>query len=170
MRSIGFDEAELRWVWTLCAVILILGNIDFREAGEETKVQARPCFWPGLHGLSDAATQVTDPAIIKEISALLCCDHVALCSALTTRRIKAGSDWIVSPVTAEVAANMRDGLAKAIYQRVFSWMVMRVNTNLAILQSEDGLSRARFFIGILDIFGFEMFEVNSLEQVRLLAR
>lgn len=102
---------------------------------------------------------------MDEISVLLRCDRAALTSALTTRRIKAGTDWIVSPVTSEVAANVRDGMAKAMYQRVFAWMVMRVNANLAILQTDDGLSRARFFIGILDIFGFEMFEINSLEQV-----
>ena len=65
-----------------------------------------------------------------------------------------------------MATNVRDGLAKAMYQRVFAWMVMRVNANLAILTNvDDGLSRARFFIGILDIFGFEIFETNSLEQL-----
>ena len=52
-----------------------------------------------------------------------------------------------------------------MYQRVFAWMVMRISTNLAILHQDDGLSRARFFIGILDIFGFEIFDVNSLEQL-----
>ena len=96
---------------------------------------------------------------------MLRCDASALTNALTTRRIKAGSDWITSPVTPEVGENVRDGLAKAMYQRVFAWMVMRINANLAILQMDDGLSRARFFIGILDIFGFEIFDVKSLEQL-----
>jgi len=146
MVSIGFDQSELLWVWTLCAVILKVGNIGF---GPET----------------DGEAKVVDSSIVSEIASLLRIDGAALTNALTTRRIKAGSDWITSPVTADVACNVRDGLAKAMYQRVFAWMVMRVNANLAILQVDDGLSRARFFIGILDIFGFEIFEENSLEQL-----
>jgi myosin heavy subunit len=104
-------------------------------------------------------------SVVAEVAALLRIDEKAIGNALTTKRIKAGSDWITSPVSAEVATNVRDGFAKAMYQRVFSWMVMRVNANLAILSSDDGLSQARFFIGILDIFGFEIFDINSLEQV-----
>ena len=65
----------------------------------------------------------------------------------------------------DVASNVRDGLAKAMYQRVFSWIVSRINANLGLLQMDDGLSRARFFIGILDIFGFEQLKTNSFEQL-----
>jgi myosin heavy subunit len=144
MRSIGFDQNELKWVWTLCATIMKLGNIGF-GSGEEASV--------------------ADPQVVREIATKLKCDAEGLTNALSTRRIKAGSDWIVSPVSPAVAEAVRDGMAKAMYQRVFNWMVMRINANLAILQIEDGLSKARFFIGILDIFGFEMFDTNSLEQL-----
>ena len=140
MTSIGFDGMELRWVWTLCAVIIKFGNIMF-GSGEEAAIQ--------------------DAAAVSKIASLLKCDGVALVNALTTRRIKAGTDWITSPVSPEVASNVRDGLAKATYQRVFSWMVMRINANLAILQLDDGLNRARFFIGILDIFGFGKLRFES---------
>ena len=145
MVAIGFDPSELTWVWTFCACIMKLGNIEFGE-GEEANLK--------------------NPDVVKEIAGLLRCDANALSSALCTRRIKAGTDWITSPVAPQVACNVRDGLAKATYSRVFSWMVMRINANLAILQVDDGgLNRARFFIGILDIFGFEIFDVNSLEQL-----
>ena len=145
MTSIGFDTMELHWVWTLCATVLKLGNVSF-GSGEEAAI--------------------VDPSVVTEIAKMLRCDGSALTNALSTRRIKAGSDWITSPVSPEVAENVRDGLSKAMYQRVFSWMVMRINANLAIMTSQDdGLSRARFFIGILDIFGFEIFDINSLEQL-----
>jgi len=151
MRSIGFDEQEVQWVWTLLAAVLKLGGVSFGGRGEDA--------------------QIAEPATVHEIAALLGCDPVALTSALTTRRIKAGSDWVSSPNLAEVAGAVRDGMAKAMYSRIFSWMVMRVNANLAMTQNDhtpaagDGLARPRFFIGILDIFGFEMFELNSLEQL-----
>ena len=149
MSSIGFDEQEIQWVWILLAVVLKLGNIAFGEPGEEARI--------------------ADPTTTNQIASLLGCDAGVLTNALTTRRIKAGSDWVSSPNLAETASAVRDGMAKAMYSRIFSWMVMRVNANLALQGDQstamDGLGRPRFFIGILDIFGFEMFESNSLEQL-----
>ena len=52
-----------------------------------------------------------DPSVVSEISALLKCDSSGLTNALTTKRIKAGGDWIVSPVNPDVAANVRPELA-----------------------------------------------------------
>mmetsp|Transcript_42752 Transcript_42752/g.125468 ORF Transcript_42752/g.125468 Transcript_42752/m.125468 type:complete len:1353 (-) Transcript_42752:1502-5560(-) len=150
MRSIGFDEQEVRWVWTLLAVIIKLGSISFGALGEDASI--------------------TEGSAVREIASLLGCDPQSLMDALTTRRIKAGSDWISSPNLAEIAGAVRDGMAKAMYARIFSWIVMRINMNLGGQQGEqgmavDGLARPRFFIGILDIFGFEMFDQNSLEQL-----
>jgi myosin heavy subunit len=102
MTSVGFDAMELLWVWTLCAVIMKLGNVFFGAAEEAA---------------------IADAMVVQEIAQCLRCDGSALSAALTTRRIKAGNDWITSPVSPEVAENVRDGLSKAIYQRVFSWMV-----------------------------------------------
>eukprot|EP00966_Prymnesium_polylepis_P322517 7378774-Prymnesium_polylepis.1 len=158
MRSIGFDEQEVRWVWTLLAVIIKLGSISFGALGEDASI--------------------TEGSAVREIASLLGCDPQSLMDALTTRRIKAGSDWISSPNLAEIAGAVRDGMAKAMYARIFSWIVMRINMNLGGQQvfckrfccgllrqsvstsqgeqgmAVDGLARPRFFIGILDIFGF----------------
>ena len=60
------------------------------------------------------------------------------------------------------AAASRDALAKAIYDRIFRWIVNRINQLLAPTaeELEDEVE-----IGILDIFGFEKFEENSFEQL-----
>ena len=142
MASIGFDEKEMFWMWALVTSVLKLGNISFGAAEEAA---------------------VANPGVASEVAELLRFRGQALIDALTTRRIKAGSDWISSPNTREVATNMRDGFAKAIYSRVFQWLVGRINMNL--FREGEGVNQAKFFIGILDIFGFEIFEVNSLEQL-----
>ena len=53
-----------------------------------------------------------------------------------------------------------------IYSRLFAWMVVHINSSLqSNCDGGDGLTQARFFIGILDIFGFEILAHNSLEQL-----
>ena len=61
--------------------------------------------------------------------------------------------------TCTKAADVRDALAKALYARMFQWIVSRLNGHLQPESSSDHLH-----IGILDIFGFENFEHNSFEQ------
>lgn len=80
--------------------------------------------------------------------------------ALTHRTIDAKGDVVVSPLNREMALYARDALAKAIYDRLFTWLVKRLNK---LLKSED--SRKNSVMGILDIYGFEIFERNSFEQL-----
>lgn len=146
MRDIGFNEREISWIWVLLTVIIKVGNLSFGPAG--------------------AQATMPDRSTLGSIASLLRCEPVVLGTAIITRRIKAGSEFISTPNTVEQALAIRDGLAKAIYERAFGWIVERCNESLGSEAMEgDGLSRARFFIGILDIFGFEIFEVNSLEQL-----
>lgn len=68
-------------------------------------------------------------------------------------------DTTVVGFTPEAAVDARDAVAKAVYGRLFSWIVKRVNRHIAA-------SDRRFaFIGVLDIFGFEAFKHNSFEQL-----
>ena len=61
--------------------------------------------------------------------------------------------------TCTKAANVRDALAKALYARMFQWIVSRLNGHLQPFATLDQLN-----IGILDIFGFENYVHNSFEQ------
>ncbi|KIH49579.1 hypothetical protein ANCDUO_20346, partial [Ancylostoma duodenale] len=60
------------------------------------------------------------------------------------------------------AVRSRDALAKLLYAQVFSWFVDRFND--ALTEKEKRVNRNKKFIGVLDIYGFETFEVNSFEQ------
>jgi myosin heavy subunit len=63
------------------------------------------------------------------------------------------------PLKVQEACYSRDSLSKAIYAKLFAWLVLRVNESL-LTRTET-----RAFIGVLDIFGFEEFKVNSFEQL-----
>ena len=84
--------------------------------------------------------------------------------ALTTRIIEAqrggrrGSVYQV-PLNIVQATAVRDALAKALYDKLFDWIVQRVN---ASMRARGQISNT---IGILDIYGFEIFESNSFEQL-----
>uniref|UniRef100_A0A8D3BTC2 Myosin IHb n=1 Tax=Scophthalmus maximus TaxID=52904 RepID=A0A8D3BTC2_SCOMX len=78
---------------------------------------------------------------------------------LTHRKIEAKTEEVLSPFSVDHAVYARDALAKAIYGRTFNWLVNKVNESLA---NKD--SSRKTVIGLLDIYGFEVFNVNSFEQ------
>ena len=73
--------------------------------------------------------------------------------ALVSRTIDAHGDVVTSPLSRELAVYARDALAKAIYDRLFSWLVGRLNQSLQ--PPSSGV-----VMGILDIYGFEVFKKN----------
>uniref|UniRef100_A0AAQ4QY18 Myosin VAb n=1 Tax=Gasterosteus aculeatus aculeatus TaxID=481459 RepID=A0AAQ4QY18_GASAC len=77
---------------------------------------------------------------------------------LCHRKLKTTTETFVKPVSKINAVNGRDALAKHIYARVFSWIVCSVNNALKSAAKQSS------FIGVLDIYGFETFDVNSFEQ------
>lgn len=73
-----------------------------------------------------------------------------------------GSTYSV-PMNVQQASNNRDALAKALYYRLFDWIVMAVNGAMARIAS-NLKSTSHLCIGVLDIFGFEIFDRNGFEQ------
>lgn len=88
------------------------------------------------------------------------CEEGKLAAALTHRTIEARGDCVTSPLNREMAIYARDALAKAVYDRLFSWLVSRINQSL----HPENSSRKNNVMGILDIYGFEIFQKNSFEQ------
>lgn len=82
-------------------------------------------------------------------------------AALTNRTIDARGDVVTSPLNRDMAIYARDALAKAIYDRLFTWLVKRIN---ASLHAGTMNRKKNQVMGILDIYGFEIFPKNSFEQ------
>ncbi|GBG24980.1 Myosin-1 [Hondaea fermentalgiana] len=143
---LGFSSDEKAKMWKILVGILLLGNISFESNGPVGVkcVDVHPAL-PGLLGVH--------PDALK--------------TALERRSVRAGRRTSVSivPLSLPEAEASRDGLAKALYASLFDWLVERVNiaTNLSV--SHGGKDKSTLFIGILDVFGFEVLQTNSFEQL-----
>ncbi|XP_051029046.1 unconventional myosin-VI isoform X2 [Phodopus roborovskii] len=147
MKKIGLDDEEKLDLFRVVAGVLHLGNIDFEEAGSTS----------GGCNLKNKST----PSL-EYCAELLGLDQDDLRVSLTTRVMltTAGGTKgtvIKVPLKVEQANNARDALAKTVYSHLFDHVVNRVNQCFPFEASS-------YFIGVLDIAGFEYFEHNSFEQ------
>ncbi|CDQ69478.1 unnamed protein product [Oncorhynchus mykiss] len=146
LTVIGFHEDEVEDLLNIIASVLHLGNTQFGE---------------GKNG----ENQITTEPQLKYLSKLLGVDGAALREALTHKKITAKGEEMISPLSFEQAVAARDALAKAVYGRAFTWLVVKINQSLAfkddVYNSSKGSSSV---IGLLDIYGFEVFQHNSFEQ------
>ncbi|CAI4712504.1 CMF_collapsed_G0043040.mRNA.1.CDS.1 [Saccharomyces cerevisiae] len=145
MRVIGLGQDEQDQIFRMLAAILWIGNVSFIE-NEEGNAQVRD-------------TSVTDfVAYLLQIDSQLLIKSLVERIMETNHGMKRGSVYHV-PLNIVQADAVRDALAKAIYNNLFDWIVSRVNKSL---QAFPGAEKS---IGILDIYGFEIFEHNSFEQI-----
>jgi myosin-1 len=141
MTFVGFAGDERDSLLDVIAAVLLLGEIKFEGA--------------------DAAA-IASGKDLKKIAELLGCAEDKLAAALTNNTIVTGTESVTSPLSAENAVYARDALAKAVYDRSFSWLVERLNTSLAQQSSEKSRSTV---MGLLDIYGFEILAENGFEQI-----
>uniref|UniRef100_A0A1I8P1M8 Myosin motor domain-containing protein n=1 Tax=Stomoxys calcitrans TaxID=35570 RepID=A0A1I8P1M8_STOCA len=141
MSVIDFTQMEQSQILNIIASVLHLGNVQFTE--EEGKAK------------------IVNESSVRAVADLLVVPLEELKNALTHRTIDARGDVVTSPLNQEMAIYARDALAKAIYDRLFSWLVQRLNVSL---QAHDLRSARNNVMGILDIYGFEIFKTNSFEQ------
>ncbi|XP_063258643.1 unconventional myosin-Ic isoform X2 [Prinia subflava] len=145
LSVIGFNDSEVEDLLSVVASVLHLGNVQF--AADE-----------------QGNAQVTTENQIKYLARLLAVDGSVLRDALTHKKIIAKGEELVSPLNLEQAAYARDALAKAVYGRTFSWLVSKVNKSLAYKAKKFPGWRSTTVLGLLDIYGFEVFQHNSFEQ------
>ncbi|XP_058879175.1 myosin-IIIa-like isoform X2 [Acipenser ruthenus] len=148
-KVIGFTLEELGSVYSVLAAILNASNIDFTSVASEHQTDK---------------SNISNLDVLESASSLLCIRADELQEALTSHCVVTRGETIVRSNTVEKAGEVRDAMAKALYGRLFSWIVNRINSLLkpdTLLSEEDkGLN-----IGLLDIFGFENFKRNSFEQL-----
>jgi len=143
LQKIGVSEKLIASLWETLSGLLALGNITYGET---------------VNG--DACIQNTKA--LGTACKLLQCHDALLQQGLTSRTLKLKGGEMQVPLKQEEAESARDALAKAVYGKLFSWIVTQINT--ALIDKDTKLDDTGF-LGILDIYGFENFERNSLEQL-----
>ncbi|KAM9347628.1 unconventional myosin-XVI [Symphorus nematophorus] len=145
LRVLGFNKQEVDSVFTLLAAVLHMGDLCFTA-------------------LTDADTAFpSDLQLLERVSGMLQVCTNDLSTALTSDVQYFKGDVITRRHTVEMSEQYRDQLAKAIYGRLFSYLVNSSNDYLQ--GQDDSIGDPALEIGILDIFGFEEFQRNGYEQL-----
>eukprot|EP01102_Stenamoeba_stenopodia_P000526 TRINITY_DN1051_c0_g1_i1.p1 TRINITY_DN1051_c0_g1~~TRINITY_DN1051_c0_g1_i1.p1 ORF type:complete len:596 (-),score=130.79 TRINITY_DN1051_c0_g1_i1:192-1979(-) len=144
MKTVGISGDEQNQIFQILAAILNIGNLTFKPGPQES-------------------SQIVDKSVLNQAAKLLGVPESLMETALLSRAMASasvrGTTYSI-PSNPEQALYARDALAKGIYGRLFDWLVRRTNRSMAFSGSLGAHS-----IGILDIYGFEIFQLNSFEQL-----
>uniref|UniRef100_A0A674GXL6 Myosin-1B-like n=1 Tax=Taeniopygia guttata TaxID=59729 RepID=A0A674GXL6_TAEGU len=141
IEILGFTADERLAIYKLTGAVMHYGNLKFKQKQREE--QAEP-----------DGTEVADKAAY-----LMGLNSADLLKALCYPRVKVGNEYVTKGQNVQQVNNSVGALAKAVYEKMFLWMVVRINEQL------DTKQPRQYFIGVLDIAGFEIFDFNSLEQL-----
>ncbi|GFQ86245.1 myosin heavy chain, non-muscle [Trichonephila clavata] len=142
MSIMGLLPEDLCSIFKVLSAVLLFGNMEFQQERN-----------------SDQAF-LMETTVAQKIGTLLGLKVTDMTRAFIRPRIKVGRDFVSKAQTKEQAEFSVEAIAKACYERLFRWLVNRINRSLDRTKRQ-GAS----FIGILDIAGFEIFELNSFEQL-----
>uniref|UniRef100_A0A672PFA2 Myosin heavy chain, fast skeletal muscle-like n=1 Tax=Sinocyclocheilus grahami TaxID=75366 RepID=A0A672PFA2_SINGR len=138
---LGFTADEKIGIYKLTGAAMHHGNMKFKQKQREE--QAEP-----------DGTEVAD-----KIAYLMGLNSADMLKAVCYPRVKVGNEFVTKGQTVPQVNNSTMALCKSVYEKMFLWMVVRINEML------DTKQPRQFFIGVLDIAGFEIFDYNSLEQL-----
>ncbi|NXO92552.1 MYH7 protein, partial [Certhia brachydactyla] len=141
MDILGFSTDEKYGSYKIVGAIMHFGNMKFKQKQREEQAEA------------DGTESADKAAYLMGISS------ADLIKGLLHPRVKVGNEYVTKGQNVEQVLYAVGALAKATYDRMFKWLVTRINKTL-----DTKLAR-QFFIGVLDIAGFEIFDFNSFEQL-----
>uniref|UniRef100_A0A3Q3G727 Myosin heavy chain 7 n=1 Tax=Labrus bergylta TaxID=56723 RepID=A0A3Q3G727_9LABR len=138
---LGFTQEEKNGIYKMTGAIMHHGNLKFKNKQREEQAEAD-------------GTEVVD-----KIAYLMGLNSADLIKGLCHPRVKVGNEWVTKGQNVQQVYYAIGALAKSVYEKMFLWMVVRIN------QSLDTRQPRQYFIGVLDIAGFEIFDFNTFEQL-----
>nr|WVH45740.1 MyoA [Craspedostauros australis] len=149
LALVGVIDDKLKALLRAICIVLQLGNLEFAP-------------------LDDDKCVISTDEELMELAELMDVPPDELAVALLVRTVTAKGETFQVPLKAETAKDSTDAFAKEIYAKTFLWLVRTINDATC---AENNYRNASFdhqrfgVIGLLDIFGFETFEVNRFEQL-----
>merc|ERR1719442_39687 len=147
LNVLGFDPQETFDCYVLTAGVMTCGGIIYETKGRDDQAEIADTSIESFPGKAAAAFGVDAKAMFK-----------AFCKP----RIKVGTEWVTKGQTCEQATGATGGIARAIFDRIFKWLIIKCNDTLI-----DPTMKKANFCAVLDIAGFEIFEYNGFEQISI---
>ncbi|PAA70003.1 hypothetical protein BOX15_Mlig001576g2 [Macrostomum lignano] len=138
---LGFSAVEKNGMYKATCAIMNMGEMKFKQRPREEQAET--------DGTAEA----------EKVAFLLGVNAKDLLQAILKPKVKVGNDYVTKGQSLEQVNFSMQALAKSLYHRMFAWLVARVNQTL------DTKAKRQFFIGVLDIAGFEIFDFNGFEQI-----
>merc|ERR1719195_1323056 len=141
---IGFSHQEKWDCYYLTAAVMSCGEVAFKQKGRDDQAELDEMDFP------------------NKISELFGVNCLELFKAFCKPKIKVGTEWVVKGQTCDQATNGVGGIARASFDRLFKWLIIKCNDTLI-----DKTMKKANFCAVLDIAGFEIFEYNGFEQISI---
>merc|ERR1719483_646007 len=144
---LGFEEWEKFDCYVLTAGVMTCGGVQYIQKGRDEQAELSECG---------------PETFIGKVASAFGVDAVAMVKAFCKPRIKVGTEWVTKGQNIEQATGATEGIARAVYDRVFKWLIEKCNDTLI-----DPTLKKHNFCAVLDIAGFEIFEYNGFEQISI---
>ena len=141
---IGFSEREKWECFKLTAAVMSMGEIKFKQKGRDDQAEADDMTFP------------------NKVAELMGVNGDEMMKSYCKPKIKVGTEWVTKGQNVDQATNGVGGIARATYDRIFKWLIIKCNDTLI-----DKNMKKSNFVAVLDIAGFEIFEYNGFEQISI---
>merc|ERR1712142_610732 len=141
IKVLGFNEEEHQQMWKITAGVLNFSCMKFKQKPR------------------DEQAEVVDPSDGERVSYLFSIQVGEFHKSLCKPRVKVGTEYVNKGQNVDQVLYAISALSKSMFERLFWWIVERINKAL------DTKQRRSYYIGVLDIAGFEIFDYNSFDQL-----
>merc|ERR1712088_404087 len=141
---IGFSNPEKWDCYYLTAAVMNCGEVAFKQKGRDDQAELDEMDFP------------------NKIAQLMGVNALELFKAFCKPKIKVGTEWVTKGQTCAQSTNGVGGIARATFDRLFKWLIIKCNDTLI-----DATMKKANFVAVLDIAGFEIFEYNGFEQISI---